>query len=53
MVAGYLGRDARRLRGQKKFVLRIVPDVDHTFTTLDSQALLRQAIKGYLEERFG
>jgi len=52
MVARYLGRDARRLRGRPNFVLRILPNVDHTFTTIDSQGQLRETLTEYLATRF-
>ena len=52
MIARYLGRDARRMRGRRNFVLRILSSVDHTFTTIESQGQLRQALAEYLTTRF-
>ncbi len=52
MVARYLGKDARRLRGQSRFALQILGSVDHTFTTLASQQLLHQTLTRYLSEHF-
>jgi alpha-beta hydrolase superfamily lysophospholipase len=51
-IARYLGSDARRMRGYDRFALDIVPDADHTFTSLASQRTLSRILRRYLAERF-
>ncbi len=51
MVAKYLGKDARKIR-RKQFELEIVDRADHTFTSIESQAVLSGAIRGYLQAHF-
>ena len=51
MVAGYLGTDARKMRGSKNFSFEIV-SADHTFATIASQNLLRTILGSYMSTRF-
>jgi alpha-beta hydrolase superfamily lysophospholipase len=52
MIARYLGNDARRMRGRKEFVLEIADGTDHTFTSLESQRMLSEALTGYVTRHF-
>jgi alpha-beta hydrolase superfamily lysophospholipase len=52
MVAGYLGTDARKMRGRKNFSFEIVDGADHIFTTTASQVVLRELLRRYLSSRF-
>ena len=52
MIAGYLGSDARRMRGYERFALEVVDGADHTFTSLASQRTLSAILRKYLRERF-
>jgi alpha-beta hydrolase superfamily lysophospholipase len=52
MVAGYLGSDARKMRGRKNFSFKIVEGADHTFKTIASQSTLRELLTSYATTRF-
>jgi alpha-beta hydrolase superfamily lysophospholipase len=52
MIAGYLGDDARKMRKRPEFVLRVVDDADHTFSSLDAQQVLRDLVSRYLADHF-
>jgi alpha-beta hydrolase superfamily lysophospholipase len=52
MIAGYLGTDARRMRGCKNFSCHLVEGADHTFTTATSHRVLRELLTSYLATRF-
>jgi alpha-beta hydrolase superfamily lysophospholipase len=52
MIAGYLGDDARKMRKRPEFVLKVVNDADHTFSSLDAQQVLYGIVSRYLADRF-
>jgi pimeloyl-ACP methyl ester carboxylesterase len=52
MVSGYLGTDARKMRGRRNFVFQVMDDADHTFTTLASQGKLLAMLTGYMSRCF-
>ncbi len=52
MIAGYLGEDARKMRKRPEFVLKVVDDADHTFSSLEAQQVLYGIVSGYLADRF-
>jgi alpha/beta superfamily hydrolase len=52
MITGYLGSDARKMRGRKEFALEIADGADHTFSSSASQRILAGIITRYLIRRF-
>jgi hypothetical protein len=51
-IGRYLGTNARRMRRHPRFVLEIVEDADHTFTSLISQASLYRMVTCHLRAHF-
>jgi hypothetical protein len=52
MIEKHLGRDVRKMRGDKNFRFEIVEGADHTFTPIDSQATLHELLTRHIVSRF-
>jgi hypothetical protein len=52
MIERHLGRDVRKMRGDKNFRFEIVEGADHTFTPIDSQVTLHQLLRRHIVSRF-
>jgi len=52
LIARYLGADARWMRGRDNFEVQAVENVDHAFSTLASQQVLRQILVRFFNQRF-
>lgn len=52
MIERHLGRNARGMRAEKRFVFEIVEGADHTFTPVGSQVVLHELLVKYVVARF-
>jgi pimeloyl-ACP methyl ester carboxylesterase len=52
MLASHFGKGARKMRRYPTFAVEIVDGVDHVFTSVASQRLLRQILTKYMTSRF-
>jgi alpha-beta hydrolase superfamily lysophospholipase len=52
MLAGHLGRRARKIRGLPHFTLDVLGEVEHDFRPLEQQALMRRLLTRYLTSHF-
>ncbi len=52
LIARYLGADARWMRDRDNFEVNAVENVDHSFSTLASQQVLRQLLVRFFTRRY-